>query len=118
MVLNISKDIKFLFYSRVIKGSKSTSFNHQIFNISYVDDKKEILYFENINMNGNKIEDLDDPTIDGDAVNKKYLKSETDKLLPLSGGTMTGNLNMGNKRIVDCGRLIMKRDGKSPIDLN
>lgn len=34
------KDIKFLFYSRVTKGSKSTSFNHQIFNISYVDDKK------------------------------------------------------------------------------
>lgn len=78
----------------------------------------EILYFENINMNSYKIEGLADPASDGDAVNKKYLESETGKLLPLSGGAMTGQSNMGNKRIVDCGRLIMKRDGKSPIDLN
>ena len=68
-----NKNIKFLFYSRVIKGSQSTSFNHDIFNVSDVDDNHEILYFENLNLNGNLINGLGNPVDNNDATNKKYV---------------------------------------------
>ena len=42
-----NNNIKFLFYSRVIKGSQSTSFDHAIFNVSDVQDNHTILYFKN-----------------------------------------------------------------------
>ena len=68
-----NKNIKFLFYSRVIKGSQSTSFDHDIFNVSDVDDNHEILYFENLNLNGNLINGLGDPVDKNDATNKTYV---------------------------------------------
>ena len=68
-----NKNIKFLFYSRVIKGSQSTSFDHDIFNVSDVDDNHEILYFENLNLNGNLINGLGDPVDNNDATNKTYV---------------------------------------------
>ena len=68
-----NKNIKFLFYSRVIKGSQSTSFNHAIFNVSDVDDNHEILYFENLNLNGNLINGLGNPVDNNDATNKTYV---------------------------------------------
>ena len=40
-----NKNIKFLFYSRVIKGSQSTSFDHDIFNVSDVDDNHDYSLF-------------------------------------------------------------------------
>ena len=67
-----NKNIKFLFYSRVIKGSQSTSFNHDIFNVSDVDDNHDILYFENLNLNGNLINGLGNPVDNNDATNKTY----------------------------------------------
>ena len=123
-----NKNIKFLFYSRVIKGSQSTSFNHDIFNVSDVDDNHEILYFENLNLNGNLINGLGNPVDNNDATNKTYVdiknaqqdiaiadkasKSYVDNqianvqinttpLLPRDGSrSMTGNLNMGLKHIL------------------
>ena len=74
-----NKNIKFLFHSRVIKGTQSTSFNHNIFNVSDVDDSHEILYFENLNLNGNLINGLGNPVDDADAVNKKYVDGENTK---------------------------------------
>ena len=74
-----NKTIKFLFYSRVVKGSQSTGYNHNIFNVSDVDDNHEILYFENLNLNSNKINGLGDPVDDADAVNKKYVDGENTK---------------------------------------
>ena len=71
-----NKNIKFLFYSRVIKGTQSTGFNHNIFNVSDVDDNHEILYFENFNLNSNLISGLGDPADDSDAVSKKYVHTE------------------------------------------
>ena len=68
-----NKNIKFLFYSRVIKGSQSTSFNHDIFNVSDADDNHEILYFENLNLNGNLINGLGNPVDNNDATNKTYV---------------------------------------------
>ena len=68
-----NRNMKFLFYSRVIKGSQSTSFDHDIFNVSDVDDNHEILYFENLNLNGNLINGLGNPVDNNDATNKTYV---------------------------------------------
>ena len=68
-----NKNIKLLFYSRVIKGSQSTSFNHTIFNVSDVQDNHTILYFENLNLNGNLINGLGNPVDNNDATNKTYV---------------------------------------------
>ena len=68
-----NKNIKFLFYSRVIKGSQSTSFDHAIFNVSDVKNNHEILYFENLNLNGNLINGLGNPVDNNDAANKTYV---------------------------------------------
>ena len=73
------KNIKFLFYSRVIKGTQSTSFNHDIFNVSDIDDNHEILYFENLNLNGNRINSLGNSADQADAANKKYVDGENTK---------------------------------------
>ena len=71
-----NKNIKFLFYSRVIKGKQSTSFDHTIFNVSDVVDNHKILYVENLNLNGNLIDGLGDPTRLANATNKKYVDTE------------------------------------------
>lgn len=68
-----NKNIRFLFYSRVVKGKQSTSFNHIIFNVSDVVDNHTILYFENLNLNGNLIDGLGDPVYLDSATNKKYV---------------------------------------------
>ena len=124
-----NKNIKFLFYSRVIKGSQSTSFDHAIFNVSDVQDNHTILYFNNLNLNGNLINGLSDPVYNNDATNKIYVDIENTKqniaiadkasksyvdnqitnvqidttpLLPRDGSrSMTGNLNMGLKHILN-----------------
>ena len=124
-----NNNIKFLFYSRVIKGSQSTSFDHAIFNVSDVQDNHTILYFNNLNLNGNLINGLSDPVDNNDATNKIYVDIENTKqniaiadkasksyvdnqianvqidttpLLPRDGSkTMTGNLNMGLKHILN-----------------
>ena len=53
-----NKNVRFLFYSRVVKGKQSTSFDHTIFNVRDVQDNHKILYFENLNLNGNLIDGL------------------------------------------------------------
>ena len=68
-----NNNIQFLFYSRVIKGSQSTSFDHAIFNVSDVQDNHTILYFNNLNLNGNLINGLGDPVDNNDAANKTYV---------------------------------------------
>ena len=118
-----NKNIKFLFYSRVIKGKQSTSFDHTIFNVSDVVDNHTILYFENLNLNGNLIDGLGDPVYLDSATNKKYVdiansmqdiaiadkanksyvdneiakipKPDTDVLKLDGSKAMTGDLDMG-----------------------
>ena len=68
-----NNNIKFLFYLRVIKGSQSTSFDHAIFNVSDVQDNHTILYFNNLNLNGNLINGLGNPVDNNDATNKTYV---------------------------------------------
>ena len=77
--VEFDKNIRFLLYSRVIKGKENTDFNHNIFDISDVDDNHKILYFENLNLNSNLINGLGDPVDDADATNKKYVDDENAK---------------------------------------
>lgn len=53
-----------------------------------------------INMNGQKITGLNDPTQSTEAARKAYV----DKMLPKSGGTMTGNIAMGGKKVTGLGK--------------
>ena len=121
-----NNNIKFLFYSRVIKGSQSTSFDHAIFNVSDVQDNHTILYFENLNLNGNLINGLGNPVDNNDAANKTYVDSEIAKLpqpdtdvLKLDGSkAMTGNLDMGNKNITNTNKITTRSiDLSGPIDM-
>ena len=113
-----NKNLKFLFYSRVIKGKQSTSFNHNIFNVSDVDDNHEILYFENLNMNSNLINGLGDPVDDADAANKKFVDTEiakvhidTTPLLPRNGSrSMFGDLDMDGNHILSVENLVDYKD--------
>ena len=123
-----NNNIKFLFYSRVIKGSQSTSFNHAIFNVSDVKNNHTILYFENLNLNGNLINGLGNPVDNNDATNKTYVdiknaqqdiaiadkasksyvdnqianvKIDTTPLLPRDGSrSMTDDLDMNENHIL------------------
>ena len=140
-----NKNIKFLFYSRVIKGSQSTSFDHAIFNVSDVQDNHTILYFNNLNLNGNLINGLSDPVDNNDATNKIYVDIENTKqniaivdkasksyvdnqianvqidttpLLPRDGSkTMTGNLNMGLKHILNIENLTDHKVDNDYLDI-
>ena len=110
------KNIRFIFHARVIYGKQSTSFNHNIFNVSGVDDNHEILYFENLNLNGNRINGLGNPADQADAANKKYVDGEDTKqniainhnsqiignsLFHLDGSKkMTGDLDMDGHNIL------------------
>ena len=140
-----NNNIKFLFYSRVIKGSQSTSFDHAIFNVSDVQDNHTILYFNNLNLNGNLINGLSDPVDNNDATNKIYVdiknaqqdiaiadkasksyvdnqianvQIDTTPLLPRDGSkTMTGNLNMGLKHILNIENLTDHKVDNDYLDI-
>ena len=99
-----------------MSGKQSTSFNHSIFNVSDVDDNHEILYFENLNLNGNLINGLGNPADQAIAANKKYVDGENTKqniainhnsqiignsLFHLDGSKkMTGDLDMDGHNIL------------------
>ena len=63
---------------------------------------------------------------DNDLVSKAFVQTEINKLpkpatdvLKLDGSrAMTGDLNMNNNLITNCGRLTMVADGNSPINMN
>lgn len=44
---------------------------------------------------------VDTPVDDTDVANKQYVDQETTKYLPLTGGKMTGNINLNNKSIYE-----------------
>ena len=100
-----NKNVRFLFYSRVIKGKQSTSFDNTIFNVRDVQDNHKILYFENLNLSGNLSDGLGDPVHLDSATNKNYVITEIAKipsgLLPLDGSRkMVGDLDMNNNKIL------------------
>ena len=123
-----NSNFKFLFFSRCVKGVQKTGFDHALFNVPDVQDNHKILYFENLNLNGNLIDGLGDPVHLDSATNKKYVDTEnirqdiaindkasksyvnaeiakvhidTTPLLPRDGSrSMTSDLDMDNNHIL------------------
>ena len=54
--------LSFLFYSRVFSGKVGYAFDHRIFDVDDVQLKDQILYFDDIQMNDNKIKGLAEPS--------------------------------------------------------
>ena len=100
-------NLNFFFYSRVVAGKVGTAFNHALFDVNDVQLANQILYFDDVNLDGNKIKNIAQPTEDEDVANKKYVDDEIAKLPLSDNGTlkldgsraMTGNLNMGHHTI-------------------
>ena len=102
--------LNFLFYSRVISGKIGTYFDHALFDVDDVQLNNQILYFEDVNLNENKIKGLAAPSEDKDGANKKYVDDQikaipavdTSDLLKLDGSrAMTGTLDLGGQRVVN-----------------
>ena len=102
-----NQNIKFLFFSRVISGRQNNNFNHALFDVNSVQYQNQIMYFEDINLNQNRIFKLQDPIDDNDAVNKGYVDRKVVNVdlngyLRRDGSlNMTGNLKMDKKYIED-----------------
>jgi len=102
-----NSSLSFLFYSRVVSGKVGTAFDHRIFDVDQVQLKDQILYFDDIQMNDNKIKGLAKPSGDSHAANRKYVddeiaklpKAETDVLKLNGSRLMPGDLKMGNHTI-------------------
>ncbi|PFX15452.1 hypothetical protein AWC38_SpisGene20325 [Stylophora pistillata] len=70
-----------------------------------------------------RIENSSPPTNNGDAANKKYVDDENAKQLNLTGGTMTGDIDLGNNKLqaelvkkADLSTVINGLDGKVDKD--
>ena len=115
-------------YSYRVKDVKS------VVNKEYLNEK----FLKKVDKTGREYYDLkqiviknsaphDDGSYDNDTlVSKAFVQTEINKLpkpatdvLKLDGSrAMTGNLNLNNKIIKNCGRLTMIADGNSPINMN
>ena len=101
--------LNFLFYSRVVAGRQGTAFNHALFDVDDVQLENQILYFDDVNLNDNKLKNIANPTEDEDGANKKYVDDEIAKLPHSDDGTlkldgsraMTGTLNLGGQRVIN-----------------
>ena len=102
-----NQNITFLFFSRVISGRQNNNFNHALFNVNSVQYQNQIMYFEDINLNQNRIIKLQDPIDDNDAATKGYVDGKvvnvdlTGYLRRDGSLNMTGNLKMDKKYIED-----------------
>ena len=94
-----------LLYSRVLQGKHNDTYDHRLFNVKESKNGGEFLFFEDLNINNNKIINLAEPKKDGDAANKKYVDSKATNVdltayLKRDGSqSMTGNLQMGDHTI-------------------
>ena len=91
---NLSLDL--LFYSRVLRGKHTNTFDHQLFDVKETESGNAFLFFENIKMNDNQSFGLPQPTGPQQPATKKYVD---DNALLLSGGNMTGSFSMQGNRI-------------------
>ena len=65
--------LNFLFYSRVVAGRQGTAFNHALFDVDDVQLKNQILYFEDVNLNDNKLKNIAPAEDYSDAVNLRQI---------------------------------------------
>ena len=76
---------------------------------NFLSRQEEFSMQTQLNMNHNSITNLKDPEFGGEAATKSY----ADKKLDLAGGTMTGELDMGTKKIRNLGSPISSTDAVS-----
>ena len=94
-------------YSRVLRGKHNNTFNHRLFDVKENDYLNHLLFFEDFNLNKNRITNLGGPVRDDDAVNKgnvdrKVVNVDLTGYLRRDGSlNMTGNLKMDKKYIED-----------------
>ena len=86
----------FLFYSRVLRGKHTNTFDHQLFDVKETESGNAFLFFENIKMNDNRIFGLPQPTGPQQPATKQYVDGNA---LLQSGGNMTGSFSMQGNRI-------------------
>ena len=103
-----NSNLNMLFFSRVVKGSVGDNFNHDIFNINDIQLQNQTLYFEDINMNGNQIQNIAAPIIDNDAANKKYVDSknsiqdiEINNKANVDGSNISSDFTLKNNKIIE-----------------
>ena len=89
--------LNLLFFSRVLRGKHNDTFDHQLFDVKESDYGGEFLFFEDLNLNNNKITNVKDPVHDGDVVNKKYFKRNA--VLLNGNNLMKSNIDMSGRRI-------------------
>ena len=58
---------------------------------------EEFLFFEDLNLNNNKITNLAEPEEDGDAITKKYIKNKA--VLLNRDNLIKANIDMSNTRV-------------------
>ena len=85
------------FFSRVLRGKHNDTFNHLLFDVKEIEYGGEFLFFEDLNLNNNKITNLAGPEKDGDAITKKYFKNKA--VLLNRDNLMKANIDMSNRRI-------------------
>ena len=97
--------LDFLFYSRVLRGKHNDTFDHRLFDVKESDYLNHLLFFEDFDLNKNKITNLGGPVRDSDAVNKGYVDGKVVNV-DLTGylkrdGSLntTGNLKMDKNYI-------------------
>ena len=122
---NLSLDL--LFYSRVLRGKHTNTFDHPLFDVKETESGNAFLFFEDIKMNDNQIFGLPQPTGPQQPATKKYVD---DNALLLSGGNMTGNIVMqGNSLPIPTGlqqpatkeyteKYFLRRTGNETTDYN
>ena len=116
--------LNFFFFSRVLSGKHSTSFDDALFDVDDVQLTNQILYFEDVNLNGNKIKNIAHPTEDEDGANKKYVDDEIAKLPHSDNGTlkldgsraMTGTLDLGGQRVVNIKGFVEDDSTQASVD--
>ena len=115
----------FFFFSRVITGRHNSAFDHTLFDVNDVQLQNQILFFEDVNLNGNKIKNIALPTEDRDGANKKFVldeiakipPSDTSDLFKLDGSrTITGTMNLGGHRIMNFKGFVEDDSSQAAVD--
>ena len=86
-----------LFFSRVLRGKHNDTFDRLLFDVKESDYLNHLLFFEDLNLNNNKISNVKDPVHDGDVVNKKYFSKKA--VLLNRDNLMKANRDISGRRI-------------------
>ena len=119
--LDTQDDVPIIDYPNALKDSKMAV------NKLYVNENFLKLKGDDYDLKGKRIRNTEPYGVNtfdtNDLVSKAFVLAEISKLptdvLKLDGSRpMTGDLNMNNNLITNCGRLTMVADGNSPINMN